>query len=141
MAHQLTPPVPKATILSSNQITATLYFQTLFGKSAAKGLTILPILSAFGNILAVIIGHSRVVREIGRQGVLPWPAFFITTKPFGTPGGAVFITWFVSVIMILIPPAGNAFNFSKSAVISHFPPLTPQSPRSRTTPRRSSSRS
>ncbi|KAL1412172.1 hypothetical protein Q8F55_003182 [Vanrija albida] len=103
--------LPKDTILHSNQITATLYFQTLFGAKAAKGLTILPILSAFGNILAVIIGHSRVVREIGRQGVLPWPAFFITTKPFGTPGGAVFITWFVSIIMIIIPPAGNAFNF------------------------------
>ncbi|KAL1410619.1 hypothetical protein Q8F55_004636 [Vanrija albida] len=103
--------LPKATILKSNQITATLYFQTLFGPKAAKGLTIFPILSAFGNITSSLIGHSRMIREIGRQGVLPWPKFWVTTKPFGTPAGGIFTTWLVSVIFVLIPPAGNAFNF------------------------------
>lgn len=29
--------LPKATILKSSQITASLYFQTLFGAQAAKG--------------------------------------------------------------------------------------------------------
>ncbi|WOO78733.1 High-affinity methionine permease [Vanrija pseudolonga] len=103
--------LPKATILKSSQITASLYFQTLFGAQAAKGLTIFPILSAFGNLTAALIGHSRMVREIGRQGVLPWPKFWVTTRPFGTPAAGVLVTWFVSVIFVLIPPAGNAFNF------------------------------
>lgn len=111
--------LPKLTILNSKQITATLYFETLFGSTAAKGLTILPILSAAGNMLAVFIGHSRMVREIGRQGVLPWPRFWISTRPFGTPAGAQIFTWFVSVIMVLIPPAGNAFNFIIS--LSNYP--------------------
>jgi hypothetical protein len=48
-----------------------------------------------------------------RQGVLPWPAFWASTKPFGTPLGPYFIKWAVTIIMILAPPAGDAFNFSQ----------------------------
>jgi len=93
--------VPKAEILKSTQITATLYFERLFGERAAKGLTILPIVSCLGNMLAVVIGHSRQVREIGRQGLLPWTEFWVSTKPFGTPGGSVAFAWFISVVMIV----------------------------------------
>jgi amino acid transporter len=46
-----------------------------------------------------------------RQGVLPWPRFFVSTRPFGTPLGPYFVKWFLTAIMILAPPAGDAFNF------------------------------
>lgn len=52
-----------------------------------------------------------MVREIGRQGVLPYPKFWVTTKPFGSPVGSVLVIWILTVIMILAPPAGSAFNF------------------------------
>ncbi|KAL1413321.1 hypothetical protein Q8F55_001080 [Vanrija albida] len=103
--------LPKTEIIKSSQVTASLYFKTLFGDKAAKGLTILPVLSALGNMMASKLGHSRMIREIGRQGVVPYPEFFVSTKPFGTPGGAVLFSWFMSLIMILAPPAGSAFNF------------------------------
>ncbi|KAL1405601.1 hypothetical protein Q8F55_009240 [Vanrija albida] len=103
--------VPRDLVLSSRQTTATLYFSTLFSERAARILTILPILSAIGNIIAGTVGHARMVREIGRQGVLPWTKFWVSTWPLGTPGGAIFITWLVSVIVIVAPPAGAAFNF------------------------------
>ena len=51
--------------------------------------------------------------RFGRQGVLPFPKFWASTKPFGTPIGPFFVKWAVTIIMILAPPAGDAFNFSE----------------------------
>jgi amino acid transporter len=31
------------------------------------------------------LGQSRVIREIARQGILPYPAIWVSTRPFGTP--------------------------------------------------------
>jgi amino acid transporter len=103
--------VPKADLKTSSQTTASLFFANVFGDKAAQGLTILPVISALGNILAVIVGQARMVREIGRQGVLPYPKFWVTTRPFGSPVGSVLVIWGLTVIMILAPPAGSAFNF------------------------------
>lgn len=103
--------IPKAELASSAQVTATLFFERLFGARAAQGLTILPVLSAIGNILAVIVGQARIIREIGRQGVLPWNRWWVNIRPFGTPIGPVITIWLVTTVMILAPPAGDAFNF------------------------------
>jgi hypothetical protein len=51
----------------SEQIAASLFFTHVFGSSGAvKGLNFLIALSAFGNLLAVLIGSSRQIRECGR---------------------------------------------------------------------------
>lgn len=103
--------VPKADILTAKTTTASLFFTAVFGAQAAKGLNMLVILSAFGNLVTVLIGQSRVIREIGRQGVLPYPKFWVTTKPFGTPIGPYMLKWAMTVLMIVAPPAGDAFDF------------------------------
>lgn len=103
--------VPKADILTAKTTTASLFFTAVFGSQAAKGLNILVILSAFGNLVTVLIGQSRLIREIGRQGVLPYPKFWVTTKPFGTPIGPYMLKWAMTVLMIVAPPAGDAFDF------------------------------
>jgi amino acid transporter len=108
--------VPKATIFAADTTTASLFFTAVFGEKAAKGLNMLVILSAFGNLVTVLIGQSRVIREIGRQGVLPYPKFWVTTKPFGTPIGPYMLKWAMTVLMILAPPAGDAFDFGMCAV-------------------------
>jgi amino acid transporter len=46
-----------------------------------------------------------------RQGVLPFPRFWASTRPFGTPLGPYLLKWGLTLIMILAPPAGDAFNF------------------------------
>ena len=46
-----------------------------------------------------------------RQGVLPFPRFWASTRPFGTPLGPYFVKWALTILMILAPPAGDAFNF------------------------------
>lgn len=105
-------PVPKVTLMKSNQLAASLFFSAVFGsQSASSALNFLIALSAFGNIVAVIIGSSRVIRECGRQGVLPYPRVWASTRPFGTPLAPYILKWALTVLMIVAPPAGDAFNF------------------------------
>ncbi|KAF6818421.1 high affinity methionine permease [Colletotrichum musicola] len=104
--------VPKAELKNAKEIAAAVFFTKVFGKGPAEqALNFLVLLSAFGNLLAVLIGSSRVIREIGRQGVLPWTEFWVNTKPFGTPIGPYFLKWIMTFIMIVAPPAGDAFQF------------------------------
>ncbi|KAF5683843.1 high-affinity methionine permease [Fusarium denticulatum] len=104
--------VPKEELESSGLTAASLFFGKVLGNSGAvRGLNFLIALSAFGNIMAVIVGLSRRFRECGRQGVLPWTPFWVSTKPFGTPLGPYFTTWAITALMILAIPSGDAFNF------------------------------
>ncbi|PLB54187.1 high affinity methionine permease [Aspergillus steynii IBT 23096] len=102
----------KQEILDSEIGVASLFFEKVFGSNgASRALNFLICLSAFGNLLAVLIGQSRMLRECGRQGVLPFTRFWTSTRPFGTPLGPYTLKWGLTVIMILAPPAGDAFNF------------------------------
>ncbi|TDZ15988.1 High-affinity methionine permease [Colletotrichum orbiculare MAFF 240422] len=104
--------VPKAEFKGAKEIAAAVFFTKVFGTGPAEqALNFLVLLSAFGNLLAVLIGSSRVIREIGRQGVLPFTQFWVNTKPFGTPIGPYFLKWVMTFIMIAAPPAGDAFQF------------------------------
>ncbi len=96
----------------SKEIAAGVFFVAVFGKGGAEtALNVLVLLSAYGNLLAVLVGQSRLIREIGRQGVLPFTKFWVTTKPFGTPMGPYLLKWAMTVVMIIAPPAGDAFQF------------------------------
>ncbi|KAF7556129.1 hypothetical protein G7Z17_g1676 [Cylindrodendrum hubeiense] len=104
--------VPKADLEESKLTVASLFFKNVFGDGKAiRGLNFLIALASFGNMIAVIIGLSRRVRECGRQGVLPFTSFWVSTKPFGTPLGPYFVIWFLTALMILAVPAGDAFTF------------------------------
>lgn len=104
--------VSKSEFAASKEIAAAVFFTTVFGRGGAEtALNVLVLLSAFGNLLAVLIGSSRMIREIGRQGVLPYTEFWVSTRPFGTPLGPYLLKWAVTFIMIVAPPAGDAFQF------------------------------
>ncbi|KAG6364290.1 hypothetical protein INS49_005890 [Diaporthe citri] len=104
--------VSKYDLVNSGTTVATLFFRSVFGDSGAvRGLNFLIALSAFGNIIASALGSSRMIRECGRQGVLPWTNFWVTTRPFGTPIGPYFVKWALTALMILALPSGDAFNF------------------------------
>ncbi|KAH9908935.1 high-affinity methionine permease [Xylariomycetidae sp. FL2044] len=104
--------VPKEEFAESSQIAAAVFFQKVFGsRGAEQALNVLVLMSSFGNLMAVLIGQGRVIREIGRQGVLPFTEFWVSTKPFGTPLGPYVLKWIMTFIMIVAPPAGDAFTF------------------------------
>lgn len=52
-----------------------------------------------------------MIREVARQGVLPWPRFWTTTRPFNSPGGPILLKWALTVLVILALPKGDAFTF------------------------------
>lgn len=59
--------VPLEDLKESTQIAASLFFQRVFGTSrAVKGLNFLIALSAFGNLISVLLGDGRLIRECGR---------------------------------------------------------------------------
>ncbi|KAG6851105.1 hypothetical protein H0H93_000985 [Arthromyces matolae] len=104
--------VPLEDLRNSGQLIAALFFQRLFGP--VIGVKVLPLLvscSCFGNIIAVAIGQTRVIREVARQGLLPFPSFFSSTRPFGTPLGPVILKIGLTYLVILAVPAKDAFNF------------------------------
>jgi amino acid transporter len=102
--------VPKETIAASGELTAALFFEAVFGNSG-RALPALVAISAAGNIMAVIIGATRGIRECARQGVLPYPHVWASTRPFGTPFAPILLKWALTVIVILALPFGDAFNF------------------------------
>lgn len=103
--------VPAAEIRESGELAAAMFFEAVFGTKAAKGLPALIAVSAAGNIMAVIIGHSRMTRECARQGLVPWPHIWASTRPFGTPFAPTLLMWALTAIVILALPFGDAFNF------------------------------
>jgi amino acid transporter len=60
----------KTQILNSKVVAASVFFENVFGGSgASRALNFLICLSAFGNLIAVLIGSSRVLRECGRYAI------------------------------------------------------------------------
>ncbi|KAI9730951.1 MAG: hypothetical protein M1818_008026 [Claussenomyces sp. TS43310] len=103
--------VPKAEIISSGRILAASFFRNMFGPRAERVLSVFVALSAFGNVLSVIFSQGRLVQEIGRAGIVPFSRLWASNKPFNTPFMGLFEHWLVSVIIMLAPPPGDAYNF------------------------------
>lgn len=121
--------VPKDQMLESGQIVAAVFFGNMFGARAEKVMSVFVALSAFGNVLSVIFSQGRstllslsqnpdkpltwppVVQELGREGVLPLSKLWASNKPFKSPAAGLFEHWVVSVIIMLAPPPGDAYNF------------------------------
>ena len=62
--------------------------------------------------LSAVIFHSAKLTSSYRQGVLPYPAVWASTQPFGTPLAPYLLKYVLTLLMILAPPFGDAFDFS-----------------------------
>lgn len=104
--------IPKSEIRSSNVLIAGVFFRNVFGNSAgAKALPAFVAISNMGNVLAVSFAHSRVNQEFAKEGILPFSKFWASNKPFNAPAAALFLHWIVTVIILVAPPAGEAYEF------------------------------
>lgn len=103
--------VPREQFLSSGQTVAAVFFGNMFGPKAEKVMSVFIALSAFGNVLSVIFSQGRIVQELGREGMLPFSKFFASNKPFSAPAAGLFEHYIVSIIIMLAPPPGDAYNF------------------------------
>jgi amino acid transporter len=103
--------VPKEEILAARRLVAASLFRNVFGPAAERALSVFVALSAFGNVLSVIFSQGRLVQELGREGVLPFSRFWASNRPFNAPLAGLFEHWLVSVIIMLAPPPGDAYDF------------------------------
>ncbi|TLD09297.1 uncharacterized protein PgNI_07084 [Pyricularia grisea] len=104
--------IPKHELENSTEIAASMFFRKVFGDSGwVRGLNVLIALCTLGSIVSTTLSLSRMTRESGRQGVIPWTRFWASTRPFGTPLGPYAWRWALTTLMILVVPAGDAFNF------------------------------
>jgi amino acid transporter len=111
--------VPKDEIISSGRILAASFFRNVFGHRAERALSVFVALSAFGNVLSVIFSQGRLVQELGREGILPFSRLWASNRPFNAPLAGLFEHWCVSVIIMLAPPPGDAYNF----ILKYVSPL------------------
>ncbi|KAI2681684.1 hypothetical protein CBS147355_2894 [Penicillium roqueforti] len=103
--------VSKEEMLGSGSIVAAVFFRNMFGKQAERAMSVLVALSAFGNVLSVIFSQGRIVQELGREGVLPFSKIWASNWPFHSPAAGLLEHYIVSVIIMLAPPPGDAYNF------------------------------
>lgn len=103
--------VSKAEILEAKRLVAASLFRNMFGERAERALSVFVALSAFGNVLSVIFSQGRLVQELGREGVLPFSRLWASNRPFNAPLAGLFEHWLITMITILAPPAGDAYNF------------------------------
>ncbi|KAK4159852.1 high-affinity methionine permease [Cladorrhinum sp. PSN259] len=104
--------IPKSELATSEVIVAGLFFKNVFGDSAgARALPAFVALSNLGNVLAVSFAHARLNQELGKEGLLPGSRLWGSNKPFNSPAAALFLHWIVTIIVLLAPPPGPAYNF------------------------------
>jgi amino acid transporter len=104
--------IPKSDLAKSEVIVAGLFFRNVFGESAgARSLPAFVALSNLGNVLAVSFAHARLNQEFAKEGLLPFSRFWASNKPFNAPATALFLHWIVTIIVLVAPPAGPAYNF------------------------------
>ncbi|KAJ9123357.1 hypothetical protein QFC22_001556 [Naganishia vaughanmartiniae] len=103
--------VPKEDILGSSQIIAALFFENMFGASAAKALSVFVGISAVANVFSVVFSQGRLNQALGRDGLVPFSKILASNRPFKAPLAG--LTWhvIVTLIILLAPPAGDAYNF------------------------------
>lgn len=103
--------VPKEKLISSKLILAADFFDIVFGGQAKRAAAVFVGLSALGNVLSVIFSQGRIIQQLGREGILPFPKFFASSKPFNSPFVGLLQHFIVCVVTIIAPPSSDAYNF------------------------------
>ncbi|CAI0642235.1 unnamed protein product [Colletotrichum noveboracense] len=104
--------IPKTELANAEVIVAGVFFRNVFGNSAgARALPAFVAISNLGNVLAVSFAHARLNQELAKEGLLPFSRFWASNKPFNAPAASLFLHWIVTVIVLVAPPAGPAYNF------------------------------
>ncbi|WFD25437.1 methionine permease [Malassezia nana] len=103
--------VPEDVIRGSKQIIAAEFFKHMFGERSAKALSVFVALSAVANVFAVIFAQGRLNQALGRDNIVPFSKVFASNRPFNTPLAGLAWHSIVTLILMLAPPQGDAYNF------------------------------
>ncbi|KAJ2971829.1 hypothetical protein NQ176_g7506 [Zarea fungicola] len=98
-------------IAKSGTTVAAYFMGKVFGVAAQRALSVLVALSALGNVMTVTFAQARVNQELAKEGVIPFPRFWASNWPFGSPSAGLLLHFIPSFIVIVAIPFGNAYNF------------------------------
>ncbi|OMJ23672.1 High-affinity methionine permease [Smittium culicis] len=104
--------VPISAALEAKEVLAAEFTNRIFGN--AFGRVVLPIiigLSVFGSITAQIFSVGRIVSSAAEVGYIPWgDRLSRYSTRFKTPFNALLFNWAVTMVYLLAPPPGDAFD-------------------------------
>ncbi|KAJ5166930.1 uncharacterized protein N7482_005711 [Penicillium canariense] len=104
--------ISREEFLHSDLTIAASLFNNVFGQSAAvKALPALVAISAIGHLLSVAFTVSRVLQELAKDGITPFPNILMQNRPFKAPIVCLAIYLGIAIFFICTPPAGDAFDF------------------------------
>ncbi|CAE7077488.1 unnamed protein product [Rhizoctonia solani] len=102
----------KDELLDANEVLGTIFLRKVYGDTTATKLfPILVGISAFGGIVSGTLHYGRMLREAGRQGVLPFATFWSRIGRFKTPYGPVLLKWVLAIFLIIAAPAQDTVVF------------------------------
>ncbi|KAI1000177.1 hypothetical protein K3495_g8022 [Podosphaera aphanis] len=104
--------VSKADFHNSGIIISGHFFGNIFGKVVGDHIfPVLIIISAFGCIASTSYSQARVNQELGRSGILPFSSWLDAKNLNETLNFGLFLHWIVTVLLIVIPPPREIYNF------------------------------
>ncbi|QKX60187.1 uncharacterized protein TRUGW13939_07330 [Talaromyces rugulosus] len=98
-------------LANSGLTVAAFFMKRVFGTAAQRALSVLVAISALGNVMTVTFAQSRVNQELAKEGVIPFPKFWASSWPFGSPSAGLLLHFIPSFIVIVAIPFGDAYNF------------------------------
>ncbi|OJJ55215.1 hypothetical protein ASPSYDRAFT_184836 [Aspergillus sydowii CBS 593.65] len=98
-------------VSNSGTTVASYFMGKVFGSAAERALSVLVAISAFGNVMTVTFAQARVNQELAKEGVIPFPTFWASSWPFGSPSSGLLLHFIPSLIVIVAIPFGDAYNF------------------------------
>ncbi|GME32137.1 Amino acid/polyamine transporter I [Neofusicoccum parvum] len=98
--------------ISRSGVTVASYFVgKVFNPAAERALSALVAISALGNVMTVTFAQSRVNQELAKEGVVPYPRFWASSWPLGSPSAGLFLHYIPSFVVIVAVPFGDAYSF------------------------------
>ncbi|CAE6410754.1 unnamed protein product [Rhizoctonia solani] len=102
----------KEELINANEVLGAMFLRKVYGDTVATKVFPLFIgISTFGGIVSVTLYYGRMLREAGRQGMLPFSTFWSRVGRFKTPYGPVLLKWALAVLLIIITPAKDTVVF------------------------------
>ncbi|KAF8678302.1 Amino acid permease [Rhizoctonia solani] len=99
----------KEEMKNADEVLGVIFLRKVYGDTVATKLfPILVGINAFGGIVA---GYGRMLREAGRQGTIPFAAFWSRVGRFKTPYGPALLKWAMAILLIVLAPAQDAVVF------------------------------
>lgn len=61
--------------------------------------------------MTVTFAQARINQELAKEGVIPFPKFWASSWPFGSPSSGLLLHFIPSFIVIVAIPFGDAYDF------------------------------